>query len=597
MLQPLDQYKMDPMSVSGLAISAVSLTFQVFAGCIKGFVLLSTAHNLGKDSSTLICMLNLQELRLTEWAQRAGLLSEEGRLDRRLNETAVNFTLTELQNLLLDTEKLKTRYKLNLTKVPEGENGVNNNFPAVTHSILSQAVPDQVRGDIMYRAHLTQARNSFPQRLWWASVDKTKLEELIAKIKSFIQELWYLLDPIRQDDMSQTLQVILSQLIGMSDKVDELTTLREALLQFTDPGLSAPNSPSKSLASAADIKTVSINLGIGVRGPRPTDTASIDNRSHLPPWSRVPTCDTTLIEQYSPIKSNSDMGIATYQDKPVFIEWKILPRQFQSKIIERTRDLASVLSTPKQPDFCSLQCTGLARDNDGGKIALIFDVPSLVTAQVPRSLRNLFGLNPSVTERVQLALQITQSVKYFHTAGWLHKSLRSENIIFWPVDASVSPLSRPVLVGFAFSRQDSPSQISEQPSSNPHRDIYRHPEAMGEPSVSFSAAKDIYALGTILLEIGEWHSLKTLVKKVVDLERPDISLDQLAKVRPFLLDESPKGGLWMLKYRMGDIYARVTKMMLSGEVPESSEVWKGDGVTFRPDLLDIAISELRRCMI
>lgn len=589
---------MDPISVSGLAISVVSLTFEIFAGCIKGFVLLSTAHNLGKDSSTLICMLNLQELRLTEWAKCAGLLSEEGTLNRRLNETAVNAALTELQNLLLDTEKLKTRYKLNLTsKLPEGQNEVNNNFPAVTHSILSQAVPDQVRGDIMYRARLTQARNSFPQRLWWASVDKARLEELVAKIKSFIQELWFLLDPIRQDDMSQTLQVILSQLIGMSGRVDELTSLREALLQSTDPGVPALNSPSKSLASAADIKTVSVNLGAATHGPRPTNTASMDSHSHFPSWSRAPTCDTKLIKQYTPIKGTSDMGIATYEDRPVFIEWKILPHQFQSKIIERTADLASVLSTPKQPDFCSLQCTGLARDNDGGKIALIFDVPSLVTPQLPRSLRNTFGLNPSVTERLQLALQITQSVKYFHTAGWLHKNLRSENILFWPVDASVSPLSRPVLVGFAFSRQDSPSQISEQPSSNPHHDIYRHPEAMGEPSVSFSAAKDIYALGTILVEIGEWHSLKTLVKNVVDWNRQDISLDQLAKVRPFLLDEGPKGGLWMLKYRMGDIYARVTRMMLSGEVPETSEVWKGTEVAFRPDLLDIAISELRRCMI
>ena len=588
---------MDPITAAGLAISVVSLSFEVFAGCIKGFVLLSTAHNLGKDSSTLICMLNLQELRLTEWAKCAGLLSEEGRLDRRLNETAVNAALTELQNLLLDTERLKTRYKLNLTaNVPEGQNGVNNNLPAVRHGILSQAVSDQVRGDIMYRAHLIQARNSFPQRLWWASVDKAKLEELIVKIKSFIQELWYLLDPIRQNDMSQTLQVILSQLIGMSEKVDELTTLREALVQFTDPGLSAPNSPAKSLASAADIKTVSINVGTGVHGPRPTD-AAMDNHCPLPHRNSVPTCDTKLIEQYVPIKGNSDMGIATYQEKSVFIEWKILPRQFQSKIIERTKDLATVFNTPKQPDFCSLRCTGLARDNEAGKIALIFDEPSLATTQVPRSLRNLFGLNPSVTERVQLALQITQSVKYFHTAGWLHKNLRSENILFWPVDGSIPPLSRPVLVGFAFSRQDSPSQISEQPSSDPHRDIYRHPEAMGEPSVSFSAAKDIYALGTILLEIGEWHSLKTLVKKVVDLEKLDISLDQLAKVRPFLLDDGPKGGLWMLKYRMGDIYARVTKMMLSGEVPETTEVWKGDGVTFRPDLLDIAISELRRCMI
>ena len=343
---------MDPISASGIAIGAVSLTFQVFAGCIKGFVLLSTAHNLGKDSSTLICMLNLQELRLTEWATCAGLLSEEGRLNRRLNETAVNATLTELQNLLLDTEKLKTRYKLNLSsKVPEGPNQVNTNSPAVTQSILSQAVSDQVRGDIMYRARLIQSRNSFPQRLWWASVDRARLEELVAKIKTFIQELWFLLDSVRQDDMSQTLQVILSQLIGMSGKVDELTTLREALLQFTDPGPPTLNSPSKSLASAADIKTVSVNLGAATHRPPPTYIASMDKHPHSPSWSRVPTCDTKLIKQYTPIKSNSDMGIATYQDRSVFIEWRIQPHQFESKIIERIADLANVLSTPKQPEF------------------------------------------------------------------------------------------------------------------------------------------------------------------------------------------------------------------------------------------------------
>lgn len=30
----------------GTALAVVSLTFQAFAGCVKGFVLLSTAHNL-----------------------------------------------------------------------------------------------------------------------------------------------------------------------------------------------------------------------------------------------------------------------------------------------------------------------------------------------------------------------------------------------------------------------------------------------------------------------------------------------------------------------------------------------------------------------
>ncbi len=95
---------------------------------------------------------------------------------------------------------------------------------------------------------------------------------------------------------------------------------------------------------------------------------------------------------------------------------------------------------------------------------------------------------------------------------------------------------------------------------------------MGEPSTSFSAAKDIYALGTILLESGEWRSPKSLVEKVVDVAKPDVALTQLAKIKPFLLDDGPKGGLATLKFRMGDIYTSVTKMMISGNVPKLTAI-------------------------
>ena len=55
-------------------------------------------------------MLKLQEYRLTDWARRAGLISESRALDKRLNETIVQAMLQELQNLLIDTDKLKSRY-------------------------------------------------------------------------------------------------------------------------------------------------------------------------------------------------------------------------------------------------------------------------------------------------------------------------------------------------------------------------------------------------------------------------------------------------------------------------------------------------------
>ena len=599
---------MDPISVAGLGLSAASISFQLFAGCIKGFVLLSTAHNLGKDSSTLTCKLNLQEVQLTEWARCAGLLAGDGSLDRRLNENIVHATLKELQDLLLDTEKLKVRYKLGLaSKSLSPQSEPDRRESPVALGILSNAISDELRADIMYKARLIQSKNNFPQRLWWAAVDKAKFEELIESIRSFIRELWYLLDPIRQGHITQSLQMILSHVIGTSGKVDELSALSDTITASSNIGTSSMGPfSSLPLASAAEIKAIQVNLGVTSNGGEHSTPPSLfPQYPGQPSKVALSNLDTRHIGQYKPMKNNAEMGMATYQEMPVFIEWKSLPILFKSKILNRVENLALLLSTPKHPDFRSLQCRGLARDNDREKVAFIYRVPSQGGSPVPRSLRNLFGMSPSVTERIQLALRITQSVKYFHTAGWLHKNLRSENVLFWDTSNSalISPpipssaFSEPILAGFAFSRQDSPSEISEQPSSDPQRDIYRHPEAMGEPSESFSAAKDIYALGTILLEIGEWRSLRSLVEKVVDVSKANVPLDQLAQVKPFLLNEGPKGGLGMLKYRMGDVYAQVTRMMLSGEVPAAPQAQNGAGIVFRPDMLDVAVRELGRCVV
>lgn len=301
------------------------------------------------------------------------------------------------------------------------------------------------------------------------------------------------------------------------------------------------------------------------------------------------------------------MGIAKYKDETVFVEWKALPTQSRSKIVARVHDLATLLSTIKHPDFRSLRCRGVVLDTEAARVAFVYGFPlspvlhpggilSSPNIQPPQSLRSLFRVSPSVTDCIRFAHQITQSVKYFHTAGWLHKDLRSENILLLMPELRASLLSRPILAGFAFSRLDSPSQISEQPSSNPERDLYRHPEAMGELSTSFTAAMEIYSLGTILLEIGEWRSLKSLVEKFINVRKP-VSMIALAKVKSFLLNEDPSGGLSMLKYRMGNIYAAVTKMMLSGDVPQSFASDKDEYLAFRPDILDIAVSELGQIVV
>ena len=600
---------MDPLSVAGLS-------FQLFAACIKGFVLLSTAHNLGKDSSTLLCMLNLQEIQLTEWARRAGLLKEEGVLDRRLNETVVCQVLKELQDLLLNTEKLKHRYKLGLVaKSFSAQEDVPSGTSPVIHGILGDAVSNQLRSDIMYRARLIQSKNRFPQRLWWAVVDKSKFTEFINTIRSFVTELWHLYDPIHQDDMSQDLQMVLSHVIRMTSKLDQLSSLQETLQLSSEMSLSPVSQTSDStLASAVEVKLVNLRIAATSVAKESMIRHTVYELPQAWPEQNAQieglNLDLRSLRNFMQIKGNSEMGTAKYEDETVFVEWKNLPTQSRSKIIARVYDLAALLSTTKHPDFRSLRCKGVILDTEAARIAFVYEVPftelnqpSAMTSnnfQPPQSLRSLFRICPSVTDRIRLALQITKSVKYFHIAGWLHKDLRSENILLLMSEGSkllpTSLLLRPILAGFAFSRLDSPSQISEQPSSDPERDLYRHPEAMGEPLTSFTATMDIYSLGTVLLEIGEWRSLKNLAEKFVDV-RKSVPTTELAKVKTFLLEENPSGGSSMLRYRMGDVFAAVTRMMLSGDVPESFASEKDEYLAFRPDILDIAIRELGRCVI
>lgn len=111
---------MDP----GTALAVASLSFQTFGGCVKGFVLLSEAHNLGRDASFLRTMLNLEEYRFTQWAKTVGLTGRHATLNPRLNQILAAELMGQL-SLLLSTNKLKERYKLEL--VPNCPTGISSN--------------------------------------------------------------------------------------------------------------------------------------------------------------------------------------------------------------------------------------------------------------------------------------------------------------------------------------------------------------------------------------------------------------------------------------------------------------------------------------
>jgi len=140
----------------------------------------------------------------------------------------------------------------------------------------------------------------------------------------------------------------------------------------------------------------------------------------------------------------------------------------RSKILPRAENLAALLNLRKDETFHSLTWKGIVEEN--GVVSFVFDHPNRDCAGEPRSLLDFFSAKdgiapPSLTVRLRLALRIACIVQNFHRTGWLHKNLRSENILFFPskdvADSHDKLLTHPVLAGFALAWFGAPTEISE----------------------------------------------------------------------------------------------------------------------------------------
>ena len=587
----------DPFSVAAGAVGVVSLALELLGGCVKGFVLLSTAQNIGRDAPTICCMVELQEASLINWAQSAGLLPDDGTLDRRLNLQLVEETLFQLRNLLLDTDHLKRKYGLSLIPRPSGARSAQQQQADAKR--VFTGVSDETRRQIMQKARISPESNVF-KRLWWAVVDKEKMEKLVADIHFLVRELWHLLEPFRHDDVLGSVDGIRSNILKLNNRFDQLMSLNEAI-SSTLTALPDPQKTSlKPLAVSAEVKALRVGLDLDERGQASEQKVYQPRRQDL--LRKLHRLSRLSLSNFKAMKKHENMGIADYEGRKVFVEWKIIDPTLRSKILPRVENIAALLNIPKAESFRSLTCQGIVEED--GKVGFIFEHP-LPDGHVvqPLSLVDLLTAKddvdiPSLSDRLRLALRIAQTVQSLHQAGWLHKNLCSENILFFDSEVrfSIDVASKPLLVGFSFARQDSPTEISEQPSADPRQDIYHHPAVMGEPSTSYSALMDVYSLGTILLEIAEWRPLRYLVKSFVDVNAETVPLSKLAGVQEFLLSGRGKGGTSKVRARTGDIYADACLMCLKGTM-DKADVRNEEGHDLGPSLIDEVVQKLESCNI
>ena len=173
--------------------------------------------------------------------------------------------------------------------------------------------------------------------------------------------------------------------------------------------------------------------------------------------------------------------------------------------------LANLLRLAGNSDLRTLPFLGyLEKDStQPPNYAFIFGYPDRALESPPISLHSVITTATDhdlyLHNRFDIAHKIAKSIWTFHTDEWVHKSIRSQSVVFFRGCGGAVMYQAPFLVNFEYSRPaDGPTVFTWDEDDK--KNIYRHPDRQGPPLRSFNKIHDIYALGVVLLEIGLWQT-------------------------------------------------------------------------------------------
>ncbi|KAI1418409.1 hypothetical protein F5Y13DRAFT_149115 [Hypoxylon sp. FL1857] len=447
-----------------------------------------------------------------------------------------------------------------------------------------------------------------PKRLAWAAVDKDTFEQLISRLEDLNSFLIALLDKSQLQRLQDTINTSYLELLQIRNDVGSLTDLVKAL---TPPVRESPAGwhpeswnyfPSRAAAEETaeetkkreylkqlvDIKIqfakmdqLSTNgtAGIGIREFPITPPLSLDEfRFH----------DGLLDPDDLPRRSN-----ALYRGSSIWVEWKRISATENSRpavdgVRVRISLLTDLLCRAIPTGFRAPPCLGYVENvdsNDETRFGIVFN--NMAMNGSPCELISVYELlareqKPSLTKRMALCAALARSVYAFHSVNWLHKGLRSDNIIFFASSPDCVDLTAPYVSGFELSRPSIVEGMTEKPKFDPLQDIYRHPYAQStQTDGSYRKSYDIYSLGIILIEIALWAPIEQIVG-ITDLSRSKPSVLQdlrqsLLGRTSFMLEHSLPSipGAWACLQQVdaacGELFRNVVQCCLIADEIERRE--------------------------
>ena len=254
-----------------------------------------------------------------------------------------------------------------------------------------------------------------------------------------------------------------------------------------------------------------------------------------------------------------------------------LAKLLEESSFEANEPPAEVDNTPRT--ISAFQCLGFLDNEENCQMDFLFKLPRGVSSAAVPGLKSLARyietfapprkMSP-MEQRFALARDLCQTALNLHECGWIHKSIRSRNIILVPHDRSdLATIEGPssdeyhkfvlYLKGFEFSRPDDDTSLLKA-NYEPEINLYRHPERQNAPTEKFNKEHDIYAVGVVLLEIGLWKTVTSIYKTRIDgyWEDPRTMEPEMVK------DELLKLARKYLPMEMGTKYSQAVQKCLSG---------------------------------
>ncbi|KAL4919220.1 prion-inhibition and propagation-domain-containing protein [Aspergillus aurantiobrunneus] len=523
---------------------------QALEGCLKTYQFITTAMNMGSDGYRLVSQLDWEHFRLQQWREYSGLSRNEPSV--RLNWGYATALLVEQKALLTTADKLADTYKLNIsedeisTQLEGSETDSGDEFSRWLRRLRPEL-----------RSQAIQRKNSTIRKLRWAGAGRKEVTRIVADLRNVNDRLYFLLDSADRDRNQHVQDHLLREIISRCESPNGIDSVQSVINHQED-------SSQRFLAAAAALRQVLLVI------------------SHSRPHGRtsradvVSSCQPLRQFNYARLKGSSSgpskgVQIAQYDGKDVVVEWRVVDKPRWDQFEKAMQRLAFLLTAIDKNTFHTLSCLGLVASQEAGHIGFVYQVPSCGPETSIRwqhtSLYDMLshGESVSLSRRLDIASEMAETLLQIHTAGWLHKGLRSENIIFLSspaADNSEIVSSKAFLLGFEYSRPDSRSGalLTEPPKGSVLTDLYRHPAARGLNREAYCKQFDMYSLGCLLLELALWKRLIDIVpvshshEAALSGSPSGVSSDLKADMPSFLDFGSLDAIKQRISYHAGDLF-------------------------------------------